>query len=157
MFEHTCVVSTSSWVKIVDLDAQRNPTALPFPFRCSRRGVGSARQLRLGREFAPRAGLGSLSLDLKVGKNDGWVHSFADVRPDADVSFAYTRHLSGHPEALARLDVLAEGADCLLGHNTDFEVPYLSAANPSRGFCNSRRWTRCASTPWPIPATPTTS
>ena len=138
-FEHTSVVRTSLGVNAVDLDTQRNPTALPFPFRCDCKDVGSAGQLRVGREFAPRTGLGplsrSLSLNLEVGKNDGRIHGLAGVRPDTDVSFTYLDRRGGLPEALSRLDDLAAGADFVLGHNLiDFDLPYLRAANPNLRF-----------------------
>ena len=72
-----------------------------------------------------------LSLDLEVGRNDGRIHALAGVRPDTDKSFTFNRH-RGLPQALARLDGLAQGADFLLGHNLiDFDLPHLRAANPN--------------------------
>ena len=73
----------------------------------------------------------SLSLDLEVGKNDQRIHALAGVRPDTDVSFTYIHRRGGLPEALSRLDDLADGADFVLGHNLiDFDLPHLRAANP---------------------------
>ena len=73
----------------------------------------------------------SLSVDLEVGKNDGRIHALAGVRPDMDVSFTYMHRRGGLPEALSRMDVLADGADFVLGHNLiDFDLPHLRAANP---------------------------
>ena len=73
----------------------------------------------------------SLSLDLEVGKNDQRIHALAGVRPDTDVSFTYMDRRGGLPEALSRLDDLADGADFVLGHNLiDFDLPHLRAANP---------------------------
>ncbi len=65
-----------------------------------------------------------LSLDLEVGRNDGRIHPLAVVRPDTDKSLTFTRRRRGLPQALARLDELAQGADFLLGHNLiDFAPP----------------------------------
>ena len=72
-----------------------------------------------------------LSLDLEVGRNDGRVHALAGVRPDTGASFTFNRR-RGLPQALTRLDELAQDADFLLGHNLlDFDLPHLSAANPN--------------------------
>ena len=71
-----------------------------------------------------------LSLDLEVGRNDGRIHALAGVRPDTDASFTFTLRRRGLPQALVRLDELAQGADFLLGHNlVDFDLPHLRAAN----------------------------
>ena len=73
-----------------------------------------------------------LSLDLEVGRNDGRIHALAGVRPDTDTSFTFNRRRRGLPQALVRLDELAQGADFLLGHNLiDFDLPHLRAANPN--------------------------
>ena len=73
-----------------------------------------------------------LSLDLEVGRNDDRIHALAGVRPDTDESFTFARRRRGLPQALARLDELALGADFLLGHNLiDFDLPHLVAANPN--------------------------
>ena len=72
-----------------------------------------------------------LSLDLEVGRNDGQVHALAGVRPGTNETFTFAHRRRGLPQALARLDALANGADFLLGHNLiDFDLPHLSAANP---------------------------
>ena len=73
----------------------------------------------------------SLSLDLEVGKNDGRIQAMAGVRPDTDASFTFIHRRGGLPEALSRLDDLADGADFVLGHNLiDFDLPHLQASNP---------------------------
>ena len=72
-----------------------------------------------------------LSLDLEVGRNDGRVHALAGVRPDTGAFFTFNRR-RGLPQALARMDELAQDADFLLGHNLiDFDLPHLSATNPN--------------------------
>ena len=72
-----------------------------------------------------------LSLDLEVGRNDGCILALAGVRADTGESFTFARR-RGLPQALRRLDELAQGADFLLGHNLiDFDLPHLSAANPN--------------------------
>lgn len=77
--------------------------------------------------FAPRC----LSLDLEVGLHDALIHSFAAVRgdqPDVSLHFKQGKLLA----ALDRLDVLAEGANFLLGHNLiNFDLPHLAAAKPN--------------------------
>ena len=57
--------------------------------------------------------------------------ALAGVRADTGESFTFARR-RGLPQALRRLDELAQGADFLLGHNLiDFDLPHLSAANPN--------------------------
>ena len=52
------------------------------------------------------------------------------MRPDTDASFTFARRRRGPPQALVRLDELAQGVDFLLGHNLiDFDLPHPSAAN----------------------------
>ena len=64
-----------------------------------------------------------LSLDLEVGRNDGRILALAGVRADTGESFTFARR-RGLPQALRRLDELAQGADFLLGHNLiDFDLP----------------------------------
>lgn len=76
--------------------------------------------------FAPRC----LSIDLEVGLRDTRIHSFAAVRgdqPEASLHFKQGNLLA----ALEQLDVLAEGASFLLGHNLiAFDLPHLAAAKP---------------------------
>ena len=76
--------------------------------------------------FAPRC----LSLDLEVGLHDSLIHSLAAVRgdlPDASLHFKQGSLLA----ALEQLDMLAEGANFLLGHNLiGFDLPHLAAAKP---------------------------
>ena len=73
-----------------------------------------------------------LSLDLEVGRNDGRIHALAGVRPDIDTSFTFARQ-RGLPQALAKLNELAQGTNFLLGHNLiDFDLHHLRAANPHR-------------------------
>lgn len=76
--------------------------------------------------FAPRC----LSIDLEVGLHDSRIHSFAAVRgdkPESSLHFKQGKLLV----ALERLDVLADGASFLLGHNLiAFDLPYLAAAKP---------------------------
>lgn len=70
------------------------------------------------------------SLGLEVGRNDGRIHALAGVRLDTDKSFTFARRHRGLPQALARLDELAQGADFLLGHNL-IDLSHLRAANPN--------------------------
>ena len=73
-----------------------------------------------------------LSLDLEVGVKDKRIHAFAAVRSDTGQSVVIRKVTRGGlPDALARLDDLASGADFLLGHNLiAHDLPYLRAAAP---------------------------
>ena len=73
-----------------------------------------------------------LSLDLEVGVKDKRIHAFAAVRSDTGQSVVIRKVTrSGLPDALARLDDLASGAEFLLGHNLiAHDLPYLRAAAP---------------------------
>ena len=74
-----------------------------------------------------------LSLDLEVGVKHQRIHAFAAVRSDTGQSLqvvTVTRH-DNPADALAKLDELAAGADCLLGHNLiAHDLPHLRAAAP---------------------------
>ena len=70
-----------------------------------------------------------LSLDLEVGIEDHHIHAFAAIRPDTGENLKH--HGRGLTEALTKLDVLADGAAFLLGHNLiAFDLPHLTAAKP---------------------------
>ena len=72
-----------------------------------------------------------LSLDLELGARDR-IRALAGVRPDTGQSLNFSADHGALASALARLDLLAEGADFLLGHNLiAFDLPHLQAANPS--------------------------
>ena len=76
-----------------------------------------------------------LSLDLEVNKKDGRIRCFAGVRSDTGQRVLYRG--GGLGEALAQLDALADGAECVLGHNLiAFDLPHLNAANPGLGLLN---------------------
>ena len=68
-----------------------------------------------------------LSLDLEIGKRDRRIHAFAAVRSDTGRSQIFRGgSLAG---ALSKLDDIADGVDCLLGHNLiRFDLPHLQAA-----------------------------
>ena len=91
-----------------------------FWFRYNRGDVGSAWQPSARGNMLHEAGDHALSrcldLDLEVGRNDGRIHALAGVRPDTATSFTFARS-RGLPQALSRLDELAQGADFLLGYN----------------------------------------
>ena len=76
--------------------------------------------------FAPRC----ISIDLEVGKKDSRIHQFAAVRGDSGESFVFKQ---GQLEkALIELDLFAEGAVFLLGHNlVAFDAVHLAAAKPN--------------------------
>ena len=69
---------------------------------------------------AARFAAGCLALDLEVGSKDKRIHAFAAVRWDG-LSFTYpdgNLYPGGNlASALAKLDVFAEGATYVLGHN----------------------------------------
>ena len=75
-----------------------------------------------------------LSLDLEVRPKGGRIHALAGVRSDTEQAVAEQRlgrSRGSLDAALGRLDALASGADCLLGHNLiEFDLPHLRAANP---------------------------
>ncbi len=75
--------------------------------------------------FAPKC----LSIDLEVGKQDLRIHQFGAVRGDTGASIHFSRgNLSGE---LDRLDLLADDAAFLLGHNlVNFDLLHLKAARP---------------------------
>ena len=73
-----------------------------------------------------------MSKDLEVGIKDRRIHAFAGVRPDTGQSLVFPVGRNSLASALARMDVLANGADFLLGHNIiEFDLPHLQAASPS--------------------------
>ena len=73
---------------------------------------------------------GCLSLDLEIGGKAPRILAIGAVRDDTGRGF--TRKGSGMKAALTELDRFADGASCLLGHNIiKFDVPYLTAADPS--------------------------
>ena len=72
-----------------------------------------------------------LSVDLEVAVRDRRIRAFAGVRWDSGKSFIFPGAGDRLPEALAKLDDFADGADFLLGHNLiDFDLPHLRAVNP---------------------------
>src|SRR5512133_3506743 len=74
---------------------------------------------------APRC----LAIDLEVGVKDQRIHQFAAVRGDTAATLVYRK--GDLQAALATLDLLAESAAFLLGHNLiDFDLPHLAAAKP---------------------------
>ena len=75
--------------------------------------------------MAPRC----LAIDLEVGVRDHRIHQFAAVRGDTGATLVYRE--GDLQAALARLDLLAESAAFLLGHNLiGFDLPHLAAAKP---------------------------
>ena len=76
-----------------------------------------------------------LSLDLEVNKKDSRIRCFAGVRSDTGQRVLYRG--GGLGRALAQLDALADGAECVLGHNLiAFDLPHLNAANPGLELLN---------------------
>ena len=75
--------------------------------------------------------MGSLSLDLEVGKRSGRIHAFAAVH-EGGASLTRNGLRRGQlSEALSELDGFADGAGSLLGHNLiAFDLPHLRAAAP---------------------------
>lgn len=68
-----------------------------------------------------------LSLDLEVGKADHRIHQFGAVRGDSGETLSFSK--GDLDAALNRLDVLADSAAFLLGHNLiEFDLPHLKAA-----------------------------
>ena len=81
-----------------------------------------------------------LSVDLEVSKRTGRIHAFAGVRPDTGQSVVFPSAGRSLDQALSELDDLAEGADCLLGHNLiKFDLPHLQAASPGLRLLRSPR------------------
>ena len=71
-----------------------------------------------------------LSVDLEVTVRERRIRAFAGVRWDTGKSFLFPGAGNRLPQALARLDDFATGADFLLGHNLiDFDLPHLRAVN----------------------------
>ncbi len=70
-----------------------------------------------------------LSVDLEVSLQDRRIHAFAAVRPDTGQRLVFS---GGElAAALAEMDVLAEGAAFLLGHNLiAFDLLHLAATKP---------------------------
>ena len=67
-------------------------------------------------------------MDLEVSRN-GVIHALGAVR--ADTAESLTHSGGGLTAALEKLDALAEGASCVLGHNLiAFDLPHLKAAKP---------------------------
>ena len=72
-----------------------------------------------------------LSVDLEVRVRERRIWAFAGVRWDSGKSLTFPGSRDSVPQALARLDDFANGADFLLGHNLiDFDLPHLHAVNP---------------------------
>ena len=72
-----------------------------------------------------------ISVDLEVTVRDRRIRAFAGVRWDSGMSFIFPEAGDRLPQALAKLDDFAGGADFLLGHNLiDFDLPHLRAVNP---------------------------
>ena len=73
---------------------------------------------------------GCLSLDLEVGIEDSRIHQWAAVRGHDGQALVHTH--GDLQTALTALDVHAQGAAFLLGHNLiAFDAPHLAAARPS--------------------------
>ena len=71
-----------------------------------------------------------LSVDLEVAVRDRRIRAFAGVRGETGRSFLFPGTGNRLPQALAKLDDLATGADFLLGHNLiDFDLPHLRSVN----------------------------
>ena len=71
-----------------------------------------------------------LSIDLEVGVRTRRVHALAGVHSDTNQVVRYPIAGANLYTALARLDDLAEGANCVLGHNLiAFDLPHLRAAD----------------------------
>ena len=78
-----------------------------------------------------------LSVDLEVSVRDRRIRGFAGVRGETGQSLTYPGSGDSLPQALAKLDDLASGADFLLGHNLiDFDLPHLQAINPELTLLN---------------------
>ena len=76
-----------------------------------------------------------LSLDLEVNKRDDRIRHFAGIRSDTGQRVLYGG--GGLGKALAQLDALADGAECVLGHNViAFDLPHLNAVNPGLRLLN---------------------
>ena len=74
----------------------------------------------------------ALALDLEVSPADGRINALAGVRPDTGQKIVIPRVGRNLPDALTRLDKLADSADFVLGHNLiAHDLPCLRAANPS--------------------------
>ena len=72
-----------------------------------------------------------ISVDLEVTVRDRRIRAFAGVRWDSGMSFIFPEAGDRLPQALAKLDDFAGGADFLLSHNLiDFDLPHLRAVNP---------------------------
>ena len=73
-----------------------------------------------------------MSLDLEVGRRNGFIRAFAGIRADGGRHITFPDIGGGLGNALLKLDHLADGADFLLGHNLiDFDLPHLRAVNQS--------------------------
>ena len=105
--------------------------------------------------FSPRC----LSLDLEVGVRDSRIHAFAAVCQDTGQHLVFRG--GDLAAALAELDVLAEGAAFLLGHNLiAFDLLHLAAAKPDLRLLrlpavrSSARTTKRSSRETPPPTIP---
>ncbi len=74
-------------------------------------------------------GSNCIALDLEVGKDDGVIHAFGAVRPNAAKPCIYSH--GALDAALDTLDDFADGASFILGHNLiAFDLPHLAKAKP---------------------------
>ena len=72
-----------------------------------------------------------LSLDLEISVKEGQLRALAGYRPDTRAETRSFIPGTGPGPFLDRLDVTAQGADFLLGHNIiHFDLPHLRALNP---------------------------
>ena len=72
-----------------------------------------------------------LSVDLEVSKQTGRIHAFAAVRSDTGHCIVFDAEGDNFDRVLAEADTLAEGADCVLGHNLiNFDLPHLQKTHP---------------------------
>ncbi len=73
---------------------------------------------------------GCLSIDLEVNQANNRIFAFAAVNPDTDQTLVHGKK-TRLMEALGRLDHLASGVSCLVGHNLiAFDLPQLEACHP---------------------------
>lgn len=71
-----------------------------------------------------------VAIDLEVGRESGRIHQLAGMRGDESDKLTFPPGRLN--DALAALDRLADGVDCVLGHNViAFDLPQLRAVQPN--------------------------